>query len=76
MLPRRRLTPLYFITEKSRLDCDNRLICPSDFKVPNSDLHIKAGTSGMIEAMVNPFERIMRCIRFSVKLSLRGAYSL
>ena len=33
-------------------------------------------TSGMIEGMVNPFERIMRCIRLSVKLPLGEAYSL
>ena len=30
----------------------------------------------MIEEMVNPFERIMRCVRFSVKLPLGAAYSL
>ena len=28
----------------------------------------------MIEGMVNPFERIMRCIRFSVTLPLGESY--
>ena len=30
----------------------------------------------MIEEIVNPFERIMQCIRYSVKLLLLEAYSL
>ena len=42
----------------------------------NSAFHGKASTSGMIEGMVNPFEDIMRCIRFSVKLPVGKAYSL
>ena len=35
------------------------------------ELHRKSKTSGVIEGMVNPFERIMQCIRFSVKLPKR-----
>ena len=42
----------------------------------NSELHRKAMSSGMIEGMVNSFERIMLFICFLVKLPLSEAYSL
>ena len=47
----------------------------SDFKMQNSELHRQAVTSGMIEGMINPFESIMRCIRFFAKLPLDEIHS-
>ena len=41
-----------------------------------SELHLKASSSGMIKGMVNPFESIIRCMRFHVKLPLGEAYNL